>query len=166
MSMRSRILAVSLAGTALATSPCLAAQMHESPARVHGQAMQGQAMHGQAMQGHMVDAERMMRHAGVMMNNADAMMRDMAAFRSSMHAGEHLALHDQMMKSFDTMLAHMREVHGNLQQHLHDPALMQNRGARDHMQDACRDLERMAGAFEQMTKHMSQALKGLPHDRK
>ena len=54
----------------------------------------------------------------------------------------------------------MRDMSGNLAAMLNDPMVMQQRDAKKALNQASRDLEKMASAFQSMTKNMSHAMTG------
>lgn len=125
----------------------------QQPGPHHGAA----AMHGATMPAAMMSSQRMMREAETMMTHAAAMMRDMTAI----HAGINHDRHHAAMGSLQNMLDHMRQLHGNLNQMMHDPAHHQNHEAMRNFQQACQDLRRMASSFESMTKNMHKAMRGM-----
>jgi hypothetical protein len=154
MTVHARSLAACLAALVITgVGVRLTAQAQPHQGQMHAQAMQQQPM---------MAAQQMMRNADIMMSNAATMMRNLAIVPPNMPHQQHQQ-HQQMMQSLDGMLQHMRQFHGTVQLHLHDPALMNHRQAFRDMEEACRNLEQMAGAFEAMTKHMNQALKSLPN---
>lgn len=118
--------------------------MHGTPAGQHGQ---------------MTAAEQMMRNIDTMMANIQSSMRDLAAM--PMSGGQH----DQMVAGMNGLLEQMRGLHGHLTTMMRDPQLMHQGDAMKAFNQACRDLERMASAFQSMTKNMTQAMKGLHDDR-
>lgn len=144
---------VVLSIAALLAVPALAQHM--------GHGAQGGMRGTQAGQhGQMMAPEQMMRNIESMMTNIQASMRDLAAM--PMPGGHH----DQMLAGMNGMLEQMRAVRGDLTTMMRDPQLMHQDTAMKAFNEACRDLERMASAFQSMTKHMSQAMKGLHHERK
>ncbi len=144
---------VVLSIAALLAVPALAQHM--------GHGAQGGMQGTQAGQhGQMMAADQMMRNIESMMTNIQASMRDLAAMPMS---GGH---HDGMLAGMNGMLEQMRAVHGDLATMMKDPQLMHQDDAMKAFNEACRDLERMASAFQSMTKHMNQAMKGLHNERK
>lgn len=111
--------------------------------------------HGQMMAG-----EQMMRNVDSSMLRAESMMRDLSAM--SMEGGRH----DQMIDGMRGMLEQMRGLHGHLTGVMKDPQFTHDGSATKAFNAACRELEKMASAFESMTKHMNQAMKGPHHEPK
>lgn len=124
----------------------------QQPGPHHG----GAAMHTATMPASMMASQRMMREAETMMTNAASLMRDMTAI----HAGVNHEQHHAAMGSLQSMLDHMRQLHGNLNRMMHDPSHHQNHEAMKNFQEACQDLRRMASSFESMTKNMNKAMRG------
>lgn len=148
-----------LLAVALGLAP-LAARMQNGQHQMGGQEHQHQT--AGAMQGPMAAMGQMMRNIDGMMANAADMMRNLSA----LHAGMGQAQQGDMMSSMQGMFDQMRLFQGSMNEMLKDPALHQNNDAMKGLQQACRDLERMASSFQDMAKHMTQAMKGMPHDPK
>lgn len=104
-----------------------------------------------AMQG-----EHMTRNVNSMLANAEAMLRGMPAGQMQMAGGEH----DHVLTGMKGMLDQMRGMSSNLTVMLNDPMLMQQGDAKKALNQASRDLEKMAAAFQSMTKNMRHAMTG------
>ena len=98
--------------------------------------------------------EQMKRNVDSMMTNTASMLRDLSAMPVA--GGQY----DQLLTGMNGMLEQMRGVSGGLTAILNDPMLMQQGDARKAFNQASRDLEKMASAFQSMTKNMNQAMKG------
>lgn len=130
-------------------------------AQMHG-GTQGHGQHQPGMQGNMQGAmmatDQMMRNIDTMMTNAASMMRDL----STMHAGmPNRTAHDPVMTSMQGMLDQMRQLHGSLNNMRHDPNFGHDNESMKAFQQACRNLEQMTSAFQNMTKNITQAMKGM-----
>lgn len=121
--------------------------------------MQHGQMHGASqggMQHSMMGTEQMMKNIDQMMSNASTMMQDL----TTMHAGvAGHQQHDPMMQSMQGMLDQVKQFQVEMQEAMKDPAMMQNNQAIKSMSDACQNLEKMASAFQAMTKNMTQMMK-------
>ena len=140
--------------------------MAVSAPTVSGQMTHGGQGHGQgqsAMQGRMMATDQMMRNIDTMMANAGSMMRDLTAMHAGMSGGPQ---HDQMMSSMQGMLDQMRQFRGSLNDMMKDPAFGHNNDTMKSFQQAGRNLEQMASAFQSMTKNMTKAMKDMAHDPK
>ena len=107
--------------------------------------------------------DKMMRNIDSMMINAGSVMRDLTTMHAGTSGGAH---HDQMMSSMQGMLDQMRQFHGALNDMMKDPAFGHDNDAMKSAQQAGRNLEQMASAFQSMAKNMTKAMKGMPHDAK
>lgn len=150
-SVRSVFAALAIA--AFLVAPAFAQHMGHGSQGGQMQGTQGQ------MQGQMA-GEQMMRNVDSMMTNIESMMRDLSAM--PMAGGQH----DQMITGMNGMLDQMRGVHGDLTTMMKDPQLMQHGDAMKPFNQACRNLEQMATAFQSMTKNVTQAMKGLHNAQK
>ena len=101
-----------------------------------------------AMQG-----EQMKRNVDSMMANSASMLRELSA--TQMAGGQF----DQVLTGMKGMLDRMRGMSGNLAAMLNDPMLMQGNDKKA-LNQASRDLEKMASAFQSMTKNLNQAMTG------
>ena len=101
-----------------------------------------------AMQG-----EQMKRNVDSMMANSASMLRELSAMQ--MAGGQF----DQVLTGMKGMLDQMRGMSGNLAAMLNDPMLMQGNDKKA-LNQASRDLEKMASAFQSMTKNLNQAMTG------
>ncbi|MBI4477678.1 MAG: hypothetical protein HY654_10920 [Acidobacteria bacterium] len=135
------------------------AQMHGGT-QGHGQHQPGTQGN---MQGAMMATDQMMRNIDTMMTSAASMMRNL----NTMHAGMPNATpHDPVMGSMQGMLDQMRQLHGSLNNMRHDPSFGHDNQSMKAFQQACRNLEQMTSAFQNMTKNMTQAMKGIHGDSK
>ncbi len=152
------VLALSVPAALMLSWTRLGAQM---PSGQHHTGTQTHQTHG-AMQGNMAamnQMNQMLRNVEGMMTNTAGIMRDLAAMHTGMGAGQH----DQMMSSMQGLLDQMRQFHGSMSELMKAPTLHQNNEAMKGLQQACRDLERMASSLQEMSKHMAQAMKGMAH---
>ena len=101
-----------------------------------------------AMQG-----EQMKRNVDSMMANSASMLRELSAMQ--MAGGQF----DQVLTGIKGMLDQLRGMSGNLAAMLNDPMLMQGNDKKA-LNQASRDLEKMASAFQSMTKNLNQAMTG------
>ena len=111
---------------------------------------------GAGMGQHGGGIDQMMQNSDAMMRSAEVMMRDLTAMPM---AGQHGTL----LTGMNGMLGQMRSMHGGLTTMMQDPAVMQNAGAMRAFNQASKNLEQMATAFNAMAKNMTSAMKGLPH---
>ncbi len=148
-----------LLAVALGLAP-LAARMQNGQHQMGSQEHQHQT--AGAMQGPMAAMGQMMRNIDGMVANAANMMHDLSVIHEGM-GGEQ---HNQMASSMQGMFDQMRLFQGSMNEMIKDPALHLNNDAMKGLQQACRDLERMVSSFQDMTKHVTQAMKGMPHDPK
>ncbi len=111
---------------------------------------------GAGMGQHGGGIDQMMQNSDAMMRSAEVMMRDLTAMPM---AGQHGTL----LTGMNGMLGQMRSMHGGLTTMMQDPAVMQNAGAMRSFNQASKNLEQMATAFNAMAKNMTSAMKGLPH---
>ena len=131
-------------------------QSHGSQGHGHDQAAKPQA-------NMMAATDQMMRNIDSMMTNAGSAMRDLTAMHAGMSGG---AEHGPMLASMESLLAQMRQFRGDLHDMAKNPMLAHNNDAMKSYQQACRNLEQMASAFQSMTKNMTSALKGMSHATK
>jgi hypothetical protein len=103
-----------------------------------------------------MQGEHMTRNVNSMLANAEAMLRGMSAGQMQMAGGEH----DQVLTGMKGMLDQMQGMSSNLTVMLNDPMLMQQGDAKKALNQASRDLEKMAAAFQSMTKNMRHAMTG------
>ena len=101
--------------------------------------------------------EQMQPNVDSMMRNIASMLRDLSAM--PMASGQY----DQLLIGMNGILGQMWVVHRNLSTMMSDPMLMQQGDATKAVNKARRDLEKMASAFQSMTKNVDQAMKGLHH---
>lgn len=101
-----------------------------------------------AMQG-----EQMKRNVDSMLANSESMLRELSAMQIA--GGKH----DQVLAGMNGMLDQMRSMSGNLTATLNNPMLLQGNDKKA-LNQASRDLEKMASAFQSMTKNLKQAMTG------
>jgi len=100
-----------------------------------------------------MQGEHMKRNVDSMMANSASMLRELSA--TQMAGGQF----DQVLTGMKGLLEQMRGMSGNLAAMLNDPMLMQGNDKKA-LNQASRDLEKMASAFQSMTKNMNQAMTG------
>lgn len=100
-----------------------------------------------------MQGEQMKRNVDSMMANSESMLRELSAMQ--MAGGKH----DQVLTGMKGMLDQMRGMSGHLTAMLNDPMLMQGNDTKA-LNQASRDLEKMASAFQSMTKNLNQAMTG------
>lgn len=98
--------------------------------------------------------EQMKRNVDPMTTNIASMLRDLSAMPTA--DGQS----DRLLTGMNGMLEQMRGVSGGLAAMLNDPMLMPSDDATKAIKQASRDFEKMASAFQSMTKNMNQAMKG------
>ena len=125
--------------------------------------MQPQAAGTQTMSGGMMSSQQQMSSAGMRMTGADSQMRNLTTMNASMKAG---AGHDQMISSMQGVLDQMHKMHGELGTMMKDPAFGHDKDMMDSFEQASRNLDQMATAFQSMAKSMTKVMKGVANGPK
>ena len=155
--MRDHALAIGLAAvmtTGLSVGTASGQMAHGGQGHEHAQG---------TMPASMTATDKMMGNVDTMMANAGSMMRDLTAMHAGMSGS---AQHDQMLSSMQGMLDQMRQVHGSLNGMMKESGFAYDKDTQKSFQQAGRDLEQMASAFQSMAKNMTKAMKGMAHDPK
>lgn len=90
------------------------------------------------------------------MAKADVAVRDLQGMHDRLGPG---VTHDQILASMNGMLEQMRQVHGMLGALIKDPGFTSRRDAMKAFEDASRDFDKIAKAFQAMTKNMGRVMK-------
>lgn len=114
-------------------------------------------MHGSMPMQHdaSMDADQMMKKVDAKLNAAAASMSDLAGHHASMEPN---ATGDRLVSSLQGMLAQMQQFRGDLAEMMRDPAHMQQPDAMKGIEQACRDFEQMASAFQSIAKNMGRVM--------
>jgi len=90
------------------------------------------------------------------MANADAALRDLRGVRDRLGPG---VTHDQILASMNGMLEQMRQVQGTLGALIKDSGFTSRRDAMKALEEASRNFDQLASAFQATTKNMGRVMK-------
>jgi hypothetical protein len=101
--------------------------------------------------------DQAMRNVNAMMANTGTLIRDLSARHARMPLDQR-APHEPLLRSIVGTHEQLRR----LQQDLDSRVRVAAPHERQEVEEACRSVERMAAAFEAMTKHLSEAMTQAP----
>ena len=102
------------------------------------------------------NSDQLMEKIDGTMAKADVATRDLQGVYDRLGPG---VTHDQILVSMNGMLEQMRQVHGTLGALLKDPGFTSRRDAMKAFEDASRNFDQLASAFQAMTKNMGRVMK-------
>lgn len=102
------------------------------------------------------NSDQLMEKMNGTMAKADVAMRDLQGLHDRLGPG---VTHDQILASMSGMLAQIRQVQGTFGALLKDPGFTSRREAMKAFEDATRNFDQLASAFQAMTKNMGRVMK-------